>query len=129
MRANQINIYDLDAVTTTIVMREIPANPDVQNIFMYDLDAVNTNIIMHYFGELVSGGGTNWTKTLEDFITLNDSIVKGFGKIISDTVTLNDFLSGGIPGGQLIRTYRWYWIKIYVWHLEGRNVIRIRLFD
>lgn len=46
MRANRINLYDLDAVSTTIVLRELPYNPDVQCVTLFDLDAVNTTIVM-----------------------------------------------------------------------------------
>lgn len=57
-RANQINIYDLDAVNTTIVMRELPPNPDLINICMHDLNAVNTDITMWSPCVSVSGGST-----------------------------------------------------------------------
>lgn len=75
MRANEIRLYDLDAVNTTIVLREIQPNPDVQCITMWDLDAVNTTIVMHeivcvaasavsYYGILKYWTGAIWERAL-----------------------------------------------------------------
>lgn len=47
MRANRINLYDLDAVNTTIVLRELPYNPDVQCITLFDLNAVPSTIVLN----------------------------------------------------------------------------------
>ena len=74
-------------------------------------------------------GGTNWTLNLSDTITLSDAIVKGVGKFFADNITLSDQLSGITPQGGRIRTYRFFWLKIYVCTLEGRNVFRITIFD
>ena len=99
--------------------------------------------------ELLGGGGTNWTLNLSDTVTLSENLVKGVGKGLSDivtlsenilkssglyksdTVTLSDIVTGGTGGDtpQFILAYRWYWVKIYIARLEGRNVYRIKIFD
>jgi len=127
MRLNQIKLYDLNAVNTTITLRELVLNPDTQKIYLYDLEAITTNIKLRYFGE--TSGSIAWTLNLADSVILSEAISKVFGKNISDSVTLSDSLSGGIPGGQTILAYRWYFVKIFVARLEGRIVFRIRIFD
>jgi hypothetical protein len=74
MNANIIKLYDLDVVPTTIVMREIPVNPDVQNIIMHSLDAVTTTIVLraigafdaasYFFGVLKYYNGATWERAL-----------------------------------------------------------------
>lgn len=75
MKANEIRLYDLEAVNTTIVLREIQPNPDTICVTMWDLDAVNTTIVMHeltcavasavsYYGILKYWTGAIWERGL-----------------------------------------------------------------
>ena len=100
---------NIDPYETTLASYTVPALNAVNfALSVYTLPTFNRIIF-----ELL--GGTAYTVNL------------------SDTVTLNDLFSGVLnpvgPQPILIRVYRWFWVKIYVARLEGRNVYRIKIFD
>lgn len=75
MRANQIKLYDLEAVNTTIVLRELVPNPDLITICLHDLQAVATDIVLReipciasaaasYYGILKYWTGAVWERAL-----------------------------------------------------------------
>lgn len=96
MRLNQVKVYDLNAVNTTITLREIPYNPDTQKVYLYDLESTPNNIKLRYFGQTASGSSTAWTQNLSDSITLSEAIVKGIGSNKSDSITLSEALVNAI---------------------------------
>jgi hypothetical protein len=86
MTANQISLYDLNAVNTTIVVQQIPLNPDLYNFQLFDLDAVNKNIILHSLNVHEIFGGLTESLSLTD--TENDQLTTNANA--SESATLTD---------------------------------------
>ena len=94
MRGNQINIYDLDVVNTTIVMRELPYNPDTISICIHDLNAVTTDITM--WAPCTHSGGAS----VEVFPGTGVLILTGY----APTVTASTAIT--VPRGQRVKVVR-----------------------
>lgn len=77
MRDNVIKLYNLEPVNTTIVLRGLHLNEDVQTIKLWPLESVITTIVLHplppisvppivatFFGILRRWTGTIWERAL-----------------------------------------------------------------
>lgn len=101
MNANEVRLYDLESVTTTIVLREIQPNPDVITIGLYDLDPVTTTVVLREipFTAVASGTTVNTstgTVTLTGFApSIAKGIFTGLGQLILTGFAPSIDISGG----------------------------------